>query len=248
MSVTQPRDALSAQRIFIGTITPSGNTIVERVTLAVLRDFPEVSAHFSRTPVFGDRDPFPDSYDFEGMLAAAHLLAHASPDVLVWNGSKGGSVDFRLDREFVATVRAETGIACTTSTLALDEVLKKTGVTRYALVSPYDAGYQDKIIKTFAREGYECVASAYSDLRDNLSFARVPDADIAAMLRRVAAARPQAIVTFCTNVPAGVVAADMEAELDIPIYDSTVLPVWKGLRMAGVDTARGRAWGRLFSL
>jgi maleate isomerase len=198
--------------------------------------------------VFGSVDPFPDGYDLEGMMAAARLLAHAAPDVLVWNGSKGGSVDFGLDHDFVAMVKAETGIACTTSTLALDEVLKKTGVTRFALVSPYDAGYQDKIINTFAREGYACVASAFSDLRDNLSFARVAAADIATMLRTVAAAKPQAIVTFCTNFPAGVVVAEMEAELGIPIYDSTVLPVWKGLRLAGIDTSRSRAWGRLFSL
>lgn len=243
---THPRDALAAQRIFIGTITPSGNTIVERVTLAVLRDFPEVSAHFSRTPVFGDHDPFPDSYDFEGMLAAARLLAHASPDVLVWNGSKGGSVDFALDHELVARIKDATGLACTTSVLALDEVLKATGVRRFALVSPYDAGYQKKVIKTFARAGYNCVAEAHSDLRDNLSFAKVPAADIAAMLRKVAAAKPEVIVTFCTNFPAATVVADMETELGLPIYDSTLLPIWKGLKMADVDTRRGRAWGSLF--
>ncbi|MCX7154076.1 MAG: Asp/Glu/hydantoin racemase [Proteobacteria bacterium] len=241
-----PRDALAAHRIFIGTITPSGNTIVERVTLAVLRDFPEVSAHFSRTPVFGDRDAFPDSYDFEGMLAAARLLAHASPDVLVWNGSKGGSVDFALDHELVARIKDATGLACTTSVLALDEVLKAAGVRRFALVSPYDAIYQQKVIKTFARAGYDCVAEAHSDLRDNLSFAKVPAADIATMLRKVAAAKPEVIVTFCTNFPAATVVADMEAELGLPIFDSTLLPIWKGLKMAGVDTRRGRVWGSLF--
>ena len=37
----------------IGTITPSGNIVVERVTAAILADFPEVSGHFSRIPVFG---------------------------------------------------------------------------------------------------------------------------------------------------------------------------------------------------
>jgi maleate isomerase len=248
MPATLPRDALAAQRIFLGMITPSGNTVAERVTLGILREFPEVSVHFSRTPVFGTSDPMPDAYDLDGMLAAAHLLAHALPDVLLWNGSKGGSIDFALDRDFVARVRADTGIDCATSTLALDEVLKATGVRRYALVSPYDAAYQQKIIKTFAREGYECVAEAHSDLRDNLSFARVPAADIAAMLRKVAQSRPQAIVTFCTNFPAGPVVPEMEAELGLPIYDSTVLPVWKALKMTGVDTARGRAWGRLFAL
>jgi len=34
----------------IGTITPSGNIVVERVTAAILADFPEVSGHFSRIP------------------------------------------------------------------------------------------------------------------------------------------------------------------------------------------------------
>ena len=40
----------------------------------------------------------------------------------------------------------------------------------------------------------------------------------------------------------------LEAELGIPIYDSTVLAVWKALRLCGVDTRRGRRWGRLFEL
>jgi maleate isomerase len=74
----------------------------------------------------------------------------------------------------------------------------------------------------------------------------VPAADIAAMLRKVAAAKPEVIVTFCTNFPAATVVADMETELGLPIYDSTLLPIWKGLKMAGVDTRRGRAWGSLF--
>ena len=111
-----PRDALASHRIFIGTITPSGNTIVERITLAILRAFPEVSAHFSRTPVFGSVDPFPDGYDTEGMLAAARLLAHAAPDVLVWNGSKGGRIAFELDLNLFPPVKARTGLPGTPCT------------------------------------------------------------------------------------------------------------------------------------
>ena len=181
-----PRDALAAHRIFIGSITPSGNTIVERLTLAILREFPQVSAHFSRTPVYGSVDPFPDAYDTDGMLAAARLLAHAAPDVLIWNGSKGGSIDFRLDHDFVAQVKAATGIACTTSTLALDEVLKQTGVTRYALVSPYDAGYQDKIIKTFPEvaNNYQCEKSFRGSMQHlDKSLRNIADAHLHIQIR-----------------------------------------------------------------
>jgi hypothetical protein len=55
----------------IGTITPSGNVVVERVTTAILQDFPEVSGHFSRIPVFGSSDAYKDDYDWDGMLGAA---------------------------------------------------------------------------------------------------------------------------------------------------------------------------------
>jgi maleate isomerase len=239
---------LAAQRVFIGTITPSGNTVVERVTLAVLRDFPEVSPHFSRTPVHGERDPFPAGYDLDGMLGAARLLAHARPDVIVWNGSKGGSIDFGVDHDLCRRIVAETGIRATTSTLALDEVFKSTGVKRYALVSPYDAPYQQKTIASFGRAGYECAAEAHSDLKDNLSFASVPADAIAAMMRDVARARPDAIVAWCTNFPAAPAVPALERELGIPIYDSAVLPIWQALRLCGVDTRRGRRWGRLFEL
>ena len=241
-------DALAAHRVFVGTITPSGNTVVERVTLAVLRDFPEVSPHFSRTPVHGDHDPFPDGYDLDGMLGAARLLAHARPDVIVWNGSKGGSIDFEVDHDLCRRITAETGIRATTSTLALDEVFKSTGVKRYGLVSPYATAYQQKTIASFERAGYRCAAEAHSDLKDNLSFASVPADAIAGMVREVARSRPDAIVTWCTNFPAAPIVPALEEELGIPFYDSTLLPLWKALRLCEVDTRRGRRWGRLFEL
>ena len=86
--------AYAANRHFIGTITPSGNTVVERITQGILRELPQASGHFSRTPVFGTSDPSPDAYATEGLLAAARLLAHAAPQVIVWNGSKGAGIGF----------------------------------------------------------------------------------------------------------------------------------------------------------
>ena len=39
----------------------------------------------------------------------------------------------------------------------------------------------------------------------------------------------------------------LEAELGIPVYDSIATTLWKSLQMAGVDPARVRGWGQLFS-
>jgi maleate isomerase len=239
--------AYAAQRIFIGTITPSGNTVVERVTLGIVRDLPEVSAHFSRTPVFGSSDPSPDRYAPEGFLAAARLLAHAAPHVLVWNGSKGAGIGFEHDRALVDAIRSDTGIAATTSILGMQALLRARGITRVAIVTPYNDQGQHKTIACLAREGFECVAEAHAGLADNLSYASVPLKQIEAMVRSVAAARPQAVLCLCTNFPAAVVVAPLEAELGLPIYDTTALGAWHALRLAGVDTAPAAArWGSLF--
>lgn len=241
-----PRERFQAPQHFVGWITPSANTVVERVTLGILRDFPQVSAHFSRTSVVGAVDPFPLTYDFDDMLRCAALLADARLDVVAWNGSKGGSLDFRLDHELVERIEAATGARSMTSTLAIDRVFREDEVTRFALCCPYVESYRDRIVAAFAREGYECSAALTAGLRDNYSFSQIPLDAVAGMLREVAKSKPQAIVTFCTNFPAAPIVAEMEAELGVPIYDTVAMGVWGVLAMLGLDTRAARAWGRVF--
>ena len=238
----------AGQRHFIGTITPSGNTVVERITLGIVRELPEVSVHFSRTPVFGSSDPSPDRYASEGFLAAARLLAHAAPNVLLWNGSKGAGIGFDHDRALVESIHAETGIRATTSILGLAELLAARDIRRLGIVTPYSDESQQKTLDCLAREGFDCVAEAHAGLSDNLSYASVPAEQIATMARQVASSRPQAILCLCTNFPAAVMAAPLEAELGLPVYDSTALGVWHSLRLCGMDTrAAAPLWGSLFA-
>lgn len=242
-----PRALFEAPRHFIGWITPSANTVVERVTLGILRHLPVVSPHFSRTSVVGAVDPFPLTYDFDDMLATASVLGDAKLDVVAWNGSKGGSLDFRLDHELVERIVALTGARSTTSTLAIDQVFREDGIRRFALACPYVDSYRDRIVASFAREGYACTAASNVGLSDNYTFSQIPLDDIAAMLRRLAASRPQAIVCFCTNFPAAPLVAEMEAELGIPIYDTVSMGVWGALRLAGIDTRAAAEWGSAFT-
>ena len=247
--MSTPAAALyQGQRHFIGTVTPSGNTVVERITLGVLRELPQVSAHFSRTPVFGSSDPSPDAYATEGLLAAANLLAHAKPDLLVWNGSKGAGIGFAHDRALATAFEQATGIRATTSMLGMDALLKARGLQRIAVVTPYNDAGHAKTVKCLIAEGYEVVADAHAGLSDNLSYASMPLAHISAMARQVAGAKPQAIVCLCTNMPAAVLAAPLEAELGLPVYDSTAFGVWHALALLGVDArAAAPAWGSLFT-
>ena len=181
------------------------------------------------------------------MLGAARLLGDAALDVIVWNGSKGASIGFAHDRDLVQTITQETGQPANTSMLAIETELRRRGIGRVAVVSPYTAPYQDQLVATLEAEGLTVVAEAHAGVADNLAYMRVPPSETAAMIRKVATARPEAILTLCTNFPAAYLVATLEAETDIAIFDSTLAGVYAALVTAGISPRPGQRWGRLFA-
>jgi maleate isomerase len=197
--------------------------------------------------VFGSSDNYKDDYDWDGMLGAARLLAHAKLDVICWNGSKGVGLGFDREYALCARITQETGVPATTSVLALEAVLKARNATSIGLVSPHTDAYQAKMVAALAKRGFAVAAERHAGFSDNFSYCTVPDEDIVRMIRDVAKAKPDAIVTFCTNFPAAHLAAPMEQELGVPVFDTVSIGVWDALRVAGVATARGARWGSLFT-
>lgn len=232
----------------LGTILPSANTVVERVTMAMLSGT-GVAPLFTRSAKRGATDPFPDRHDMDGLLAAADLLADARPQAIVFAAGKGAVVGLAQDRALAAAITQRTGIPVTTPALALPSALGALGVTRIALIGPHDRGYNLRAARGLAEAGIAMVAEESLGIADNLAFAGVgPDA-IAAMARRAArAAGVQAIVAWNTNCAAAPLAATLEAELGLPLIDATALGLWAGLGAAGIAARPGPAWGRLFAL
>lgn len=232
----------------LGMLTPSSNTVLEPVTAAMLAGLPDVSAHFARfrvTEISLDRGAL-GQFEIEPMLAAAGLLADARVASVCWNGTSAGWLGFASDERLCAAISERTGIAACSSVLALNEIFARTGVERFALVTPYLPEIQQAIIGSYAAAGYECVAERHLLERDNFAFATYDEALLAKLCREVATARPDAITIFCTNLRGARVAASLEAELGIPIYDTVATAVWKSLALAGVPPSRVRGWGRLF--
>lgn len=241
------------KRIKLGMLTPSSNTALEPITSAMVSGLQnskvQVSAHFSRFTVteISLRDQALGQFDLEKILNAAKLLADAHVDVIAWNGTSSGWLGFEKDEGLCRQITEATGIPATTSVLALNEILKKTGAQDFALVTPYLNDVQQLIVQNYARSGVRCVAERHLDLHVNHSFADVEEDTIRAMVRDVAQQKPAAITTFCTNLRAAHLVEALEAETGIPVYDTISTVVWKSLRLAGVDTRELRGWGRLFA-
>lgn len=246
-----PKDKMPDRKL-LGMLTPSSNTILEPVTAAMLADLSEVSAHFGRfrvTEIALSADALAQ-FDNREILAAAELLSHARCHVIGWNGTAAGWLGFESDRALCTAIEHTTGALACTSILALNEILRDTGVRRLGLVSPYRDDVQAAIVRNYAREGIDCSAERHLGLQDNFSFSQVTEDEICAMAREVmsgpAATRPEAIAIYCTNLCGAPVTARLEAELGVPVYDTIATVVWKSLRLAGVDTRRLTGWGSLF--
>jgi maleate isomerase len=232
----------------LGMLTPSSNTVLEPVTSAMIAGLPEVSAHFSRFKVteisLSERSR--RQFDLAPILDAAKLLGDAEVDVIAWNGTSAAWLGFETDERLCEAITAATGIPATTSMLALNEALAGYGARRIALVTPYLDEIQERIVDNYRSLGLACVAERHLGDPGNFSFALVREDTIAAMIREVARAEPEAVATVCTNLRAAPLAPALERSLGVPLLDTIAVVVWKSLRLAGVDASRVQGWGACF--
>jgi maleate isomerase len=232
----------------LGVLTPSSNTALEPLTTAIVAALPGASTHFSRfrvTEISLSAQAL-DQFDDSKILAAAELLVDAKVDVIGWSGTSSGWLGFDADRRLCERIQERTGVPATTAVLALNELLAIKGVRRLALVTPYTADVQRRIIDNYASLDIEVVAERHLDISVNHAFAAVDPQRLRALIAEVAQARPQAITTFCTNLHAASLAGEVEQSLRIPLLDTVSTTVWGMLRAAGAAPADVRGWGELF--
>lgn len=232
----------------LGVLTPSSNTALEPLTSAIVAGLPGCSAHFSRFTVteIALSQQALAQFDDSKILAAAELLADARVDAIGWSGTAAGWLGFERDLQLCERIRQRTGIVATTAVLSLNELLRLRGITRLGLVTPYTADVQQRIIDQYQRAGVEVVAERHLDIRVNFDFARVEPGRLDELLREVAQAGPQAVVTYCTNLRAAQLAEAFEAETGVALLDTVSTTVWGLLRATGRDPAQVRGWGQLF--
>lgn len=234
--------------IRLGVLTPSSNTALEPLTSALAAAVPGCSAHFARFKVteISLSEQALGQFDDSKILAAAELLADAKVDVIGWSGTAAGWLGFERDRMLCQRITERTGLPATTAVLALNELLALHGVKRLGLVTPYTADVQQRIIDNYAALGIEVVAERHLGIRVNHDFALVEPDTLHGLMHEVAAARPQAITTFCTNLRAAPLAERIEDELRLPLFDTVSTTVWGQLRAIGADPTAVQGWGRWF--
>jgi maleate isomerase len=232
----------------LGVLTPSSNTVIEPLVAAMTAEA-GATAHFARFSVtrISLKSDSLRQFDPGPMLVAASQLADARVDVIVWCGTSAGWLGFEADSQLVRAIEETTSIRGTTSVLALNDALTVRRFTRIALLTPYTDDLHSRIVNNFGTIGVDVVAGENLGISENFAFAEVPEPVIGDSLTKLARARPEVLVTFCTNLPAARLAVPIERATGIPLYDTVTAGVWRALSLAGANPSPLTAvWGSLF--
>ena len=242
---------MTAATTCLGVLTPSSNTALEPLTSALAASAGRCSAHFSRLRVteISLAEGAMNQFDGSKILAAAELLADAKVDVIGWSGTAAGWRGFDADVQLCQRIQERTGIKATTAILALNELMGKLSVAKLGIVSPYTTDVQQCIVNNYKNAGVETTAHRHLNISVNHSFALVPPEQLLKLIGDVIEeGRPDAVVTYCTNLHAAQLAQEVEQRWGIPLLDTVSTTVWGMLRAAGRDPSAIQGWGRLFGV
>ena len=190
-----------------------------------------------------------NQFDDSKILAAAELLADAKVDVIGWSGTAAGWRGFETDMRLCQRITERTGIKATTAILALNELMEKLSVKKLAIVSPYTADVQQCIVNNYRAAGVATTAERHLDISVNHSFALVEPEQLLQLIGNVIEeGKPDAVVTYCTNLRAAQLAREVEQRWGVPLLDTVSTTVWGMLRAAGRDPSAVKGWGRLFDV
>lgn len=229
-------------------LTPSQNTTLEPISSELVRNFPEVSMHFTRVAVSGvglDQRSA-KQFTFRNFLSAARLLGDARVQAIAWNGTSGSWMGVDLDRKLCAQLEDAVGVPVTTSTLAILEAFRQFGVERFSLAVPYSKDMADRIVEVYGAEGFHCVHSAFRGWNTGPEQSAMDESVVRDLLDSAIHPKSQGIAVVCTNVRAAPLVEEVERRHNTTIFDSVLLTTWQCLRMVGLRNPSIAGWGKLF--
>ena len=233
------------QKIRIGMLTPSSNSVVEPWCYKIIGSIDNVSVHFGRVEVLwiDDKEASISQFYDENMIKGFDLLSHVKPMVIGWNGTSASWLGLERDRVLIDVIKKRTGCRVVTSTLSIVEALTALNISKIGLVTPYVDSIQKKIINNFELEQLECVSERHFNMTDNFSFGEISESKISNATEGVISEGAEAVIILCTNLAGAGIISTLEKRTGVPILDSVVLTIWGAFRSIGLSTKYLVNWG-----
>lgn len=173
---------------------------------------------------------------------------HLQVDAIGWSGTSAGWLGFDKDEKLCQYLTEQFRVPATTSTLALNKILKLARVEKLGLVTPYTPEMNKLIMDNYAGIGYTITPDRAKNLSitRNWDIAEVGTEKLTEMVKEVVETGADAVTTFCTNWNAAHLVEDWEKQFGVPVFDSVSTVVWDLCRLTDVDMTGASHWGKMF--
>ena len=237
-----------APRGRIGLIVLASDYTIEHEWRQIFAAAPGAALYHSR--IYNDNQITPETLRaMEPRIrdCAAVFLPGAKMDVIAY-GCTSASMAIGEEKVFERIREARPGVACTTPITAAFAAFDAFKARRIGVLTPYRADVNRIVADYIGARGYKVPVFGSFNEESDAVVASISPASIRAGVKRLAQEGGiDAVFVSCTSVRLAEAAADIEAEVGLPVTSSNHAMAWHALRLAGVDDAMPQ-FGRLFSL
>jgi maleate isomerase len=237
-----------ASRARIGLIVLATDYTIEHEWRRIMTPLAGVALYQSR--ILNDAQITPETLRaMEPRIATATdvILPGARLDVVAY-GCTSASMAIGEEKVFekIRSVRPDS--KCTTPITAAFAAFRALGVKRIGVLTPYRSDVNHIVANYIRARGFDVPVFGSFNEQDDGVVARITPASVKAGVMAIKErAQIDAVFVSCTSVRLAEAAADIEAEIGLPITSSNHAMAWHALRLAGIED-RLPQWGRLFTL
>jgi len=216
----------------LGILVPSSNVTME-YEMPMMAP-PGVSFHFSRIPQTEDTEE-----QLEAMIdyipEKSDLLAHARVDAIAFGCTSGSFVKgMGYDKKVIKTINSSTGIMATTTSTAVIEALKLTGIKKLSVGAPYSDSIMNKLKIFLEKNGFEVVKMKGLNIlcgEGDLSLDATYN-----LIREIDVPHADGIFISCTDFKTVELLDILENDFGKKVISSNQATIWKLLRLVGMKT------------
>lgn len=175
---------------------------------------------------------------FEAIEKTAMTLAREGADVIVLGAAPTlydqgpGS-----DRALAQKVSQSTGLPTVSNQTAMMDGLRAFGCKKVLVASPFNEENNRKLKKYLEGSGFEVVGVKGMGFTANADINRVSMEEAYRFIKKSGRdSNAEGIIVPCANWPTSLVAAQIEADLGIPVVTSNLAKIWGALRALKIKT------------
>ena len=133
----------------------------------------------------------------------------------------------------------------TTPSTAAVNALKRLGLKRISIFTPYSKALNDEVVDYFKKENFEITTNSYFDISNDLDIGKVDENYLYETLCEMDLGEAEGLFISCTALPALSIIDKLEKKLNKTVLSSNQVLIWDTLQSIG-KRDRIEGFGRLF--